>query len=257
MNDVEPIEDPGKNLPPEDLAKFQDHKEQFTNGIARYTTMNQWKRSFAGLALVVTLFSSAGWASDQNRCGAGLNVEQNAWYLACDQVGCSAHCALIKKDSTSKMSALTLTYLEAAKYICSQGGRSWLSTEPNQTNCKALGLPVTAAPVASPPTKPSSHPGVETVPSSDILTSKIWQFGRSDGTVLVAKMRLLPGGRIEGAAHSNESKWAVVGNELLFYDSSGKVSTRYNSFRQDGGHWVISGPFLLWGNITHVLREVG
>ena len=217
--------------------------------------MRHTKRIFAGLALVATLVSSAAWASDQNRCGAGLNVEKNAWYLACDQVACSALCGLIRKDSTTKMSALTLTYLEAARYICSHGGRSWTSTEPNRTTCQALGLPVTPDPVASPPTKPTSPDGVEVVPSRDILTSKVWQFGRSDGTVLVAKMRLLPGGRIEGATHPNESKWAVVGNELLFYDSSGKISTRYNSFRQDGGHWVISGPFLLWGNITHVLRE--
>jgi hypothetical protein len=48
-----------------------------------------------------------------------------------------------------------------------------------------------------------------------------------------------------------------VGKELLFYDSAGKVATRYNSFRQEGGRWVISGPFLLWGNITHVLKEMG
>jgi len=72
----------------------------------------------------------------------------------------------------------------------------------------------------------------------------------------VSKMRLLPGGRIEGANNPNESQWATAGNELLFYDSSGKIATRYNSFRQEGGRWVISGPFLLWGSITHVLREV-
>ena len=115
------------------------------------------------------------------------------------------------------------------------------------------------APVTTPfstSTQPTSPAGVGTVPSRDILTSKVWQFGRSDGTVLASKMKLLPGGRIEGATHSNESQWAVVGNELLFYDSSGKVATRYNSFRQEGGRWVISGPFLLWGNITHVLREI-
>jgi tetratricopeptide (TPR) repeat protein len=98
---------------------------------------------------------------------------------------------------------------------------------------------------------------IGTVPSSNILTSKVWQFGRSDATVLASKMRLLPGGQIEGATHSNESRWAIVGKELLFYDSAGKVSTRYNSFRQEGGRWVISGPFVLWGKITHVLKEVG
>jgi len=109
---------------------------------------------------------------------------------------------------------------------------------------------------AVPPTKPTSPAGIGTVPSRDILTSKVWQFGRSDGTVLVSRMRLLPGGRIEGANNPNESQWALAGNEILFYDSSGKVSTRYNFFRQEGGRWVISGPFLLWGSITHVLREV-
>jgi len=113
-----------------------------------------------------------------------------------------------------------------------------------------------ATPVAPPPTQPTSPAGIGTVPSRDILASKMWQFGRSDGTVLASRIRLLPGGRIEGATHSNETQWAVVGNELLFYDSSGKVATRYNSFRQEGGRWVISGPFLLWGNITHVLREI-
>jgi hypothetical protein len=70
-------------------------------------------------------------------------------------------------------------------------------------------------------------------------------------------MRLLPGGQIAGATHPNESRWAIVGKELLFYDSAGKVSTRYNVFRQEGGRWVISGPFLLWGKITHVLKEMG
>jgi len=114
----------------------------------------------------------------------------------------------------------------------------------------------TATPVAPPSAQPTPSAGVGTVPARDILTSKVWQFGRSDGTVLASKMRLLAGGRIEGATHSNESQWAVVGNELLFYDSSGKAATRYNSFRQDGGRWVISGPFLLWGDITHVLREI-
>ena len=75
-------------------------------------------------------------------------------------------------------------------------------------------------------------------------------------SVLVPRMRLLSDGRIEGAAHPNESRWAVVANELLFFDAAGKVSTRYNSFQQEGGRWVISGPFLLWGNITHVLKEM-
>jgi hypothetical protein len=34
------------------------------------------------------------------------------------------------------------------------------------------------------------------------------------------------------------------------------VSTRFDTFRLEGGRWVISGPFLLWGDITHVLTGV-
>lgn len=107
---------------------------------------------------------------------------------------------------------------------------------------------------SSPLYKPSGGLGL---PSREILISKVWQFGRSDGTVLVSRMRLLPNGQLQGANNSNESRWAVVGKELLFYDGNGKVSTRYDSFRQEGGRWVISGRFLFWGNITHVLKEIG
>lgn len=106
------------------------------------------------------------------------------------------------------------------------------------------------------PPQPETTPTSPALPLVDVLTSRVWEFGRGDGTVLVPKMKLLSDGRIEGATHPNETRWAVEGNELLFFDASGQVSTRYNSFQQEGGRWVISGPFQLWGNITHVLKEV-
>lgn len=105
-------------------------------------------------------------------------------------------------------------------------------------------------------TPPPDEDRGQALPSDDVLTSRVWQFGRGDGTVLVAAMRLLPDGRIEGANNVNESRWAVAGGELLFFDAAGAVSTRFDAFRLEGGRWVISGPFLLWGDITHVLREV-
>jgi hypothetical protein len=84
----------------------------------------------------------------------------------------------------------------------------------------------------------------------------VWQFGRSDGTLLIASMRLLPDGRIEGANNVNETRWAVADGALLFFGAAGAVSTRFDTFRLEGGRWVISGPFLLWCDITHVLTGV-
>ncbi len=92
--------------------------------------------------------------------------------------------------------------------------------------------------------------------SREELTRMIWQFGRGDGSVIAQRIRLLPDGRIEGYYHQNESRWGIEGDTIVFYHSSGKPATRFNSFRQEGGRWVISGPFLLSDNIIHVLKEV-
>ncbi len=103
---------------------------------------------------------------------------------------------------------------------------------------------------------PNQDGAEQAFPSDDVLASKVRQFSRSDGTVLVATMRLLADGRIEGANNVNETRWAVADGQLLFFDAAGAVSTRFDTFRQEGGRWVISGPFLLWGDITHVLTEM-
>jgi hypothetical protein len=103
---------------------------------------------------------------------------------------------------------------------------------------------------------PLAEDGAQALPPGDVLTSMVWQFGRSDGTLLVAAMRLLPDGRIEGANNVNETRWAVADGALPFFDAAGAVSTRFDTFRLEGGRWVTSGPFLLWGDITHVLTEV-
>jgi len=89
----------------------------------------------------------------------------------------------------------------------------------------------------------------------DELTSIEWLFGRSDGSK-IGKMRLLADGSFSGYSHRNENSWALVGNELLFYNQDGKVSTRFSTFEKRDGKWVISGPFLLGGSITHVLEQI-
>jgi hypothetical protein len=91
--------------------------------------------------------------------------------------------------------------------------------------------------------------------SREELTSIVWQFGRSDGSK-IGKMRLLEDGSFSGYSHRNENSWAIVGDELLFYNEKGDVSTRFSTFEQHDGKWVISGPFLLAGSITHVLEQI-
>ncbi|MEI6156945.1 MAG: hypothetical protein WCP87_01105 [Atribacterota bacterium] len=102
---------------------------------------------------------------------------------------------------------------------------------------------------------PQPSPSPSPFPISlDELTSITWEFGRGDGTVL-GTLRLLPEGKISGYSNPNESSWGIEGNTLLFYHSSGKSTTRFNSFQKKDGKWIISGPFLLYGKNIHVLKE--
>lgn len=91
--------------------------------------------------------------------------------------------------------------------------------------------------------------------TAEELTSIDWQFGRSDGSV-IGTMQLLADGNIAGYSHPNENRWAVMGKELLFYNKEGKIATRFNKFENEQEKWEISGPFLLGGNITHVLKQI-
>lgn len=89
------------------------------------------------------------------------------------------------------------------------------------------------------------------------LMGKTWQFSKGDGSVIAEKMKFLQGGRLEGYLSPNEARWGAQGKALVFYNDAGKVSTRFNSFKQENGKWIISGPSLLNRNIIHVLKEVG
>ncbi len=87
------------------------------------------------------------------------------------------------------------------------------------------------------------------------LVNSTWQFGRGDGSKIASNLKLLANGRITGHYHPNESRWSFNGQTLTFYHSSGKPSTTFSSIKKEKNRWVISGPYLLSGNITHVLKQ--
>jgi len=99
--------------------------------------------------------------------------------------------------------------------------------------------------------------GVPGLLSENEVTTRVWKFGRADGSVIAARIELLPGGRIGGYSYPNESRWGLEGGKVVFYDSGGRPTCRFESVQQQGGLVVLSGPFLPDKRITHVLTEVG
>jgi len=87
-------------------------------------------------------------------------------------------------------------------------------------------------------------------------TGTIWRFGRADGTVLAARIQLLPNGRIQGYSNPNEDHWGLEGAKVVFYNASNQAITRFLLSGRQGGGMVLSGPFLPNPAITHVLTEV-
>jgi hypothetical protein len=88
------------------------------------------------------------------------------------------------------------------------------------------------------------------------LSGHPWEFTRGDGGFLSRSLELLPDGRIGSYSNPNEARWGVEGATLVFYDTTGRPTTRYTTFREEGGRWVLTGTFLLTPNVTHVLREL-
>jgi hypothetical protein len=95
--------------------------------------------------------------------------------------------------------------------------------------------------------------------STNELMSKIWSFGRIDGTILAGAMKLGANGKIlDGTGHWNETSWKFENGILYFYGADGSsITTKFNSFKETNGKLVISGPYSYDASITHVLNEVG
>lgn len=90
--------------------------------------------------------------------------------------------------------------------------------------------------------------------SREDLTEKMWDFGRIDGSV-IATIRLLHDGRIEGISSSNEARWELERTSLVFYNEQGQPTSCFNSFIQEQGKWIVTGLFLMADFVIHVLKE--
>jgi DUF1680 family protein len=86
--------------------------------------------------------------------------------------------------------------------------------------------------------------------------SGIWQFSRSNQSVIAEKVRLLSNGTIQGYSHPNETRWAYEGDLLTFFAQSGAASTRFTLRAQQHGKQVLSGWSLLDPSVRHLLSEV-
>ena len=69
------------------------------------------------------------------------------------------------------------------------------------------------------------------------------------------KLRLLPGGRIDGHLHPNEASWSRDGDDLLFHNVQGLVTTRFSALPCRNGVQLWRGTFTPNPSITHVLEE--
>ena len=108
-----------------------------------------------------------------------------------------------------------------------------------------------------PPVWGRDTPPTQTGGDAGWVVDRVWQFGRGDGSVIAKRIRLLPGGKIQGYSHSNESRWGLENNQVVFYHGNGKPSCRFTTVRTEQGKLVLSGPFLFNKQFTHVLKEVG
>ena len=87
-------------------------------------------------------------------------------------------------------------------------------------------------------------------------THVMWQFSRSDGTVLAEQMKLNSDGTLEGHSHPNEARWDFDGDTLTFFTSTGLASTRFTLRLLENGKQLLSGWSLLDGRVRHMLSEV-
>jgi DUF1680 family protein len=93
------------------------------------------------------------------------------------------------------------------------------------------------------------------------VTATIWSLIRQqDGQfdqVIDDKIRLLPGGAIDGHAHPNEARWepGAEPGTLVFRAATGQVSTAFRAERAEDGLMRYRGAFAFDPKYHHVLAE--
>ncbi len=86
------------------------------------------------------------------------------------------------------------------------------------------------------------------------LINSDWDFGRLDGS-FIAHLKLLPNGEILGSQDSNESRWKIEENKLVFYNDRGVASTCFTFCEQQEDRFFLTGDFLLHKGIVHTLKQ--
>lgn len=92
------------------------------------------------------------------------------------------------------------------------------------------------------------------------LEDRYFQFSQLEtGKTLAPFVRLREGGAIEGHQHFNEHSWALDGENLIFLNENGDVSTRFTDTHAMFGRVDRAGKFLFpppGTTITHRLRQL-
>jgi len=82
-----------------------------------------------------------------------------------------------------------------------------------------------------------------------------FDFGRTDG-VVIARITLGTGGRLQGYRHSNEDSWGIQDGRLVFLNERGEITTMFRDVVREDGSLRMAGDFLLGSAVRHVLAEV-
>lgn len=89
------------------------------------------------------------------------------------------------------------------------------------------------------------------------LMSACWEFGRVGETPYAPFMRLMPGGRIGGYRHVNETLWELRHGRVVLLGSDGRVTTMFDEVERDAdGLMTLRGFYVPQPDIRHVLVEI-
>jgi len=147
-------------------------------------------------------------------------------------------------------------YRESLRYVPDPRLEQHVQALERSLQTAAVPVP---APVLPPRTEGRSYTSqpIPVAPVAGFPGGMVWRFGRADGSVIAARITLLPGGRIQGYSNPNEHHWGLENGKVVFYNASNQATTRFLTNKQEGDVTVLRGAFLPDPTTTHILFEVG
>lgn len=106
------------------------------------------------------------------------------------------------------------------------------------------------------------HDKVSILSGCDVTAEELlginFQYSREDGSHVTAPIALAEGGEVMGAAHGNESRWAVLDGCLAFLNRAGTPTTIFTTCERVNGALTLKGKFVLNPGleIVHKLSEI-